>query len=271
MTVDASAAIMNFRVKWRGTTDYVHILKHVADGIQAHTITLATIKPGGGLYTGAVIMKALLWDLVRSFGIAFGFITVLMVLLLGELRLGLLAMIPNLLPVLMPLGMMGLTGIPLDMGTLLVASIALGIAVDDTIHFLHQFRSHLIATKNIDEAIRLAFQHSGRAMISTSVVLVCGFGVFLTAEMQNVSAFGALVAVTVIFALLVDLIYTPAVLRSFFRADRTLTSRRVHPDGPNSGTTAHGLAAFPKDRSPKSEPPPSSAQRPAPGPAPASA
>ncbi|NRA35593.1 MAG: MMPL family transporter [Polyangiaceae bacterium] len=218
MTVDARSSLMTFRVRWRGAMGYQPLLDHVAAGIEQHVGGLARVRPGGGMYTGSVILHALLWDLLRSLAIAIVCITLLMVLLLGELRLGLLAMVPNLLPVVMTLGLMGAVGIPLNMGTLLVASVALGIAVDDTIHFLHQFRAHNTKELGRDAAIRLAFQHSGRAMVTTSIILIFGFGVFQTASMSNVGDFGTLVAVTVIFALLVDLIYTPAVLRAFFRS-----------------------------------------------------
>ena len=148
---------------------------------------------------------------------AFIVITLLMIVLLGGLRLGLIAMVPNLMPVIVIMGVMHLTGIPIDMNNILIASISMGLAVDDTIHLLHHFRMNHLATGNVEESIRNAMHHSGRAMVSTTLILMLGFFVYMGAEMANVQRFGLLIGLTALFALLIDLFFAPALLRTFYK------------------------------------------------------
>ena len=163
------------------------------------------------------IVGSLLDDLLRSFGLAFVVITLMMIALLGELKLGLIAMIPNLLPITMVVAFMAAAGIPVDLNNLLFGSIAIGIAVDDTIHFLHQFKVHHDAHGHVDDAIHHSLQHAGRAMVSTSVILVGGFMVMASSELSSSHMFAILVSMSVVYALGSDLIVTPALLRTFYK------------------------------------------------------
>ena len=131
--------------------------------------------------------------------------------------MGVIAMVPNLLPILFIMGLMGHGAIPIDMANLLIASIALGIAVDDTIHFLHHWRVHYDVNGDVDAAIEYSFDHSGRAMVSTTLILTVGFFVYLASSMAHMQRFGMLIGLTVIMALLIDLIVAPALLRSVFK------------------------------------------------------
>ena len=108
---------------------------------------------------------------------------------------------------------MGAAGIWLDYSNALLASITLGIVVDDTIHFLHHFRIKMEESGDVDAAISHAYSYSGRAMIITSIVLVGGFSTFLLGELSTIRHFGVLVASSVFMALVVDLVLTPALLR----------------------------------------------------------
>ena len=94
---------------------------------------------------------------------------------------------------------------------------ALGIAVDDTIHFLHHFRVHYDLSGDVEAAIRHSLRHTGRALVVTSVILSLGFFVYLTSSMLSLQRFGALIGSTVIFAVVLDLVLAPALLRVFFR------------------------------------------------------
>jgi predicted RND superfamily exporter protein len=134
-------------------------------------------------------------------------------------KLGLIAMIPNLLPIAFILGTMGWTGVPIDLANIIIASIILGIAVDDTIHFLHQFRVSHRQTGDVSGAIKISLEHSGRAIVSTSMILTCGFLVYIVASMVNLQRFGWLIALAIIYALLVDLVVGPALLRLFYPED----------------------------------------------------
>ena len=140
----------------------------------------------------------------------------MMILLLRDLKLGILAMVPNLAPIMGLLSVMVWGNVPLDMSTLMVFSIAMGICVDDTIHFLHHFKVHYDLTGHTDDAIKKALKHGGRAIMITSVVLIAGMGSQVVAQMASISRFGMLVAATIGLALLADLILVPAVLRFFY-------------------------------------------------------
>ncbi|MCP4605779.1 MAG: MMPL family transporter [Proteobacteria bacterium] len=215
-TVDFMNSLMTIRVKWMDAWSYKPLTEHITQGIEEIIGDRATVKVTGSIFSVFTVVSALLMDLLRSFGVAFIAITLMMMFLLRDIRMGLIAMVPNLLPVVSILGVMGYASIPLDTATLIIASIVIGIAVDDTIHFLHQVRVHRQAHGDVDLAIAHAFSHTGRAMVSTSTILVLGFCVFLAATMYPLQRFGLLAGLAIIFALLFDLVVGPALLRSVY-------------------------------------------------------
>lgn len=216
MTVDQQRALINVRVRWLDATAYGPLTRHVTELVE-EILPGSVVKLTGSAYMVFSIVSTLLRDLLRSFGTALVVITLLMVVMRRDLKLGLVAMVPNLLPIAAVLGFMGLVGVPMDLNNVMVASIAIGVAVDDTIHFMHQFRAHHAAHGRVDRAIEHAFSHSGRAMVGTSAALASGFVVFLGAQLLNAQRFGGLVAASVVFALLVDLLFAPALLRTLYR------------------------------------------------------
>ena len=111
---------------------------------------------------------------------------------------------------------------------ILIASIALGIAVDDTIHFLHHFQDHYKKEGDTEAAILHSMAHSGRALVVTSIILCAGFFVYIAATMVNMQRFGALIGITVIMALLLDLIVTPALLRTFYKTNEPTQEEGQH-------------------------------------------
>jgi hypothetical protein len=135
-----------------------------------------------------------------------------MVVMLGKLRMGLLSMIPNLFPIIMVMGLMGWFGIPLDLGTILIGSISIGIIVDDTIHFLHNYGKYYDQLGDPRAATERTFSTVGRAMIVTSVVLIGGFLANLFSDLTINQHTGFLVASTVFIALLADIILLPTLL-----------------------------------------------------------
>ncbi len=216
-TVDMKQSVIMMRVKWLDAYAYNPLVDHIEEGLATHIGDKADVKITGTVHNLVTIVNSLLGDLLKSFGMAFLVITLMMIVLLGDLKLGLVAMVPNLFPIALCAGVMGFTGIPIDMNNLLIASIAIGIAVDDTIHLLFQYKAHYTAYGDVDNAIAHAFEHSGRAMASTSVILVAGFLVYVISQMNNLQRFGLLVSMTVVFALLIDLIFAPALMRIVYR------------------------------------------------------
>ena len=157
-------------------------------------------------------MTAVVQSMTRSYVIAFLLITPLMVLMIGSLRTGLVSMVPNLMPLLVTLGVMGALDMPLDTPTLMVGAIALGLAVDDTIHFIHTFQRYSGNSGDATLAIRRTLETTGRALLFTSLVLSLGFSVFMLGELSCVFAFGLLSATAIGVAFVADILITPALL-----------------------------------------------------------
>lgn len=161
----------------------------------------------------ALVVRAL-DDIARgqalSLAIAFGAIFAILALLFTSLRSGLMALLPNALPVIVYFGALGLAGVGLGATTGLVACLVLGVAVDDTIHLLARFNAE--ARERADEAagVRAALRSVGRPVTFTSVALCLGFLVLTTADLRNQVEFGALASFTLAVAWLVDVTFTPA-------------------------------------------------------------
>lgn len=151
-------------------------------------------------------------SMVKSYVTAVIVITILMVILIGKVRIGLLSMIPNLIPILMMLGIIGATPITMDLFTMMVASIAIGLAVDDTIHFMHNFRRYYEQTGDPKQAVHKTLMTTGRAMLVTSIVLSIGFFIFVFATMNNLLNFGVLTSFTILMALGADYLVAPALM-----------------------------------------------------------
>lgn len=157
-------------------------------------------------------LKAVMTSTGKSYIFAFLVITIMMILLIGSLRMGLVSMIPNLFPILFVIGFMGATNIDLDMFVMLVGCIAIGLAVDDTIHFMHNFRRYYLESKDVKKSIEDTLMSTGRAMLTTSVVLCSGFFIYMLSSMSNIFNFGMLTGIAIAVVLLADFILAPALM-----------------------------------------------------------
>lgn len=159
--------------------------------------------------------KYLIKNLVLSLCLAIFLIALFMAYLFRSLKMIIISLIPNLLPLLITAGMMGFLGIPLKPSTILVFSIAFGISVDDTIHFLAKYRQELIESKwKIQRSVYAALKETGVSMFYTSIVLFFGFSVFMSSEFGGTVALGGLISMTLLFAMLANLILLPSLLIS---------------------------------------------------------
>jgi hypothetical protein len=156
--------------------------------------------------------RHLLHSATRSVGLAFVMVLLFMTLALRSVRLGLFSMIPNILPIVMVMGVMGWVGVPLDPGTTMIGAVALGLVVDNTVHFLHPFREFSKAGQSTLEATQATLLLTGRAIITTTVVLVCAFWLLLLASFNPNVYFGLLCGLAVAFGLVADLVVLPAAL-----------------------------------------------------------
>ena len=157
-------------------------------------------------------------NLISSLSLAILLIALLMAWMFRSLRMILVSLIPNLLPLLVTAGMMGFLGIPIKPSTILVFSIAFGISVDDTIHFLAKYRQELKANDwKIKRSVYAALRETGVSMFYTSIVLFFGFSVFMISSFGGTVALGGLVSATLLFAMLANLLLLPSLLLSLER------------------------------------------------------
>lgn len=183
------------------------------DVLRSHGLDKSVeIAPTGLLMVAGETFRLLFVSMARSYAIAFGVITMLMLVVIGNLKIGLLSSIPNLTPILFVLGLMGWASAPLDISSMLVGGILIGVVVDDTIHFAHNFARYRAQIGCSFQAIRETLVTTGRAMLVTSIVLSIGFFAFTGASLSNISAFGLYCGIGVIVAFLADIILMPALV-----------------------------------------------------------
>ncbi len=212
-------ARITLKVPWEDALLYRPFITDIQNRFETEFggLTLEGGEPMSVTITGIMsifgrIITAAIYSAAQSYGIALVVITVLMMVLIGDLKLGLISMIPNLTPITCVVGFMGLASIQFDMFTMMIASIAIGLAVDDTIHFMYNFRKYFEQTGDVREAVHRTLQTAGRAMLTTSVVLSIGFFIFTLASMKNLLNFGLLTGIAILLALLADLILAPALM-----------------------------------------------------------
>ena len=158
----------------------------------------------------------LISNLVFSLSLAIILIALFMAWMFRSFRMILISIIPNMLPLLITAGLMGFFGIPIKPSTILVFSIAFGISVDDTIHFLAKYRQELKANNwKIRKSVYAALRETGVSMFYTSIVLFFGFLVFTVSSFGGTIALGGLVSITLLFAMVSNLLLLPSLLLTF--------------------------------------------------------
>lgn len=170
--------------------------------------------------TGSMaMMMRMADDLARSqyasLLLALGIISVIMIVTLGSFQGGLLAMVPNMIPAVLSFGLMGLLGLPLDADTLLIAPIIIGIAVDDTIHFMTHYRVDLARTGSISKALISTIRDVGQAVMFTTMVIALSFALLSFSGHLGMAKMGFFGAIAIFFALLCDLFLIPAMIITF--------------------------------------------------------
>jgi len=178
------------------------------DGVKVAITGVVAINSG--------IIHAMMTSLAIGYSTGFLLITVLMILVVGDVRLGLLAMIPNLFPIIIALGVMGYLDIPLNTYNLIGGSIAIGLAVDDTIHFFHNFRRYYLKSGDINLAVSETLRSAGRAMLATTLILVASFWMRLFSDLKVIADFGLVMGIALLAAFLADVLLAPALLRVYY-------------------------------------------------------
>ena len=193
----------------RATYDFGQKVKQTAHRVLQDS---AEVDTTGLIYLMGVFLDEIINGQRIGLVFAFTLILLLMIFWMKSIRIGLWSMLPNLLPILALAGYLGLFYNEVDSDTITIAMIAIGIGVDDTIHFLMRLRFESARCDSSLEALQRTFHFSGRAIIITTVILAAGFAPFALSDYYSVGIMGTLLPFTLIIALLADLLLIPALL-----------------------------------------------------------
>jgi uncharacterized protein len=158
------------------------------------------------------VVSSLVKGQIYSLASAALVISVIFLLVFRSVSLAILSMIPNLFPIVLNFGIMGITGIALDTGTALISAVALGIVVDDTIHFLIEYQRQLAQGLGIRDAVEMVIVQKGLGIMSSSVIVFIGFGILVLSRFIPVVHFGMLCAIIMVTAIVGDMILLPAAI-----------------------------------------------------------
>jgi len=218
---DRSSARMSIRLRDPGSGVSVKMVERIQADLDRRISILRSDYPKlevtvtGGVAFFSKLHEYISWSQIRSFGLAFLTISTLLVGIFGSFKVGLLAIIPNAFPALAIFGVMGWLDIPLGLTTLLVAPIVIGVAVDDTIHFLTHYTLGLKDGHSIEAALAQSIKEVGQAIVFTSVILVLTFLVFIPISHIGISRFGGLAVLAITAAMIADLVLLPGLCLLF--------------------------------------------------------
>lgn len=190
------------------------------NSIASSHLSLVGSPNTGHVVTGLIpvflrTQEAVLQSLIVSFGLAFVIIAVVMMFVLRSPLAGAFTMLPNLMPVFVVFGLLSWANLKVDIGTMITASVALGIAVDGTLHLLTWFKELTSQGHSVEDAVGMALEHCGPAMWQTSAAIGLGMLALLPAELLLVSRFGWMMAALIFAALVADIVFLPALLGGF--------------------------------------------------------
>ncbi|AJQ97061.1 efflux RND transporter permease subunit [Gynuella sunshinyii] len=198
-------------VKNTDASDMKKLLNQV-DGLSQGEFSDLNITVSGDLYLQHKTEYYIQANLVQSFSVALGTIIVCLLIVFRSVKTGLLSLIPSLTPLIIASGLMAVFNVYLDFGTMIVAAITIGIAVDDTIHIINDYTSARKSGMEIRDAIKKAIDHAGLAVMLTSIILLLAFIVMSFSSFMPNVYFGVFSAVIIIGALVSNLLFLPAIL-----------------------------------------------------------
>ena len=218
---DYSRSHISLNIYNAGSYQYQRFFEEISQEIDEVFGPLESQFPELEVYlTGSMALLMRMADEVAnsqfsSFTFAIAVISVIMIITLGSFQGGIMAMIPNMIPALLGFGLMGLLGIALDTDTLLIAPLIIGIAVDDTIHFMTHYRVELIRTGSISKSLVSTIRDVGQAVMFTTMVLGLGFALLSFSDYLGMAKMGFFGSAAIFVALLCDLFLIPAMIIIF--------------------------------------------------------
>ena len=207
-----SKARLTFKLPWMEAGEYEEISDELTDLLRVGLGNDVEITITGMVPLFQRTLAAAMSSMAISYVVAFILIGIMMVILLGSFKIGLTSMIPNVLPIIMTIGFMSMVNMPLDMFTMLVGAIVIGLSVDDTVHFFHNFAKYHHQGYSTKESIEKTMIGTGRALVATTIVLSLGFYVYMFASLSNLINFGILAGGAITIALFSNIILGPALL-----------------------------------------------------------
>jgi predicted RND superfamily exporter protein len=220
---DFSKTRISLKVPWMGSVDFSRMVNHIEQILEDVFEDDDRFSLTGMSVILARTYPATLNSMYHSYIIAFVVISLMLLLLVGNFRIGLASILPNILPVMLVMGVLAAFDISLDMTSMMIGSIAIGLVVDDSLHFIYSYRNLWSQSGNPVYAVKQTLQTTGRALLITSVVLACGFFSLLSATLLYLVKFGLLLGITILLALLADFLFLPALLV-------LCTGKSVHPE-----------------------------------------
>ncbi|MFH0944340.1 MAG: MMPL family transporter [Planctomycetota bacterium] len=204
---------MSFNTEDVGTARFFEIAGRI-DRLGAELPLDARAEVAGYMRMAHESSRLVITTILKSFLLSLVAINLFIMLIYRSVRIGLIAVLPNLLPILVTLGMSGLLGIPLRIGIVMIYSVGLGLAVDDSIHLLTRFTQERRAdpARSVRETLLFSLRHTGRALIITSLILMIGGLCYLPSDFRSLNDVGLLLSILILTALLADLFLLPLLL-----------------------------------------------------------
>jgi predicted RND superfamily exporter protein len=213
---DYSKTHITVQLKNAGTYEYTEIFDSLDADIEnafapfANKYPETLIKTTGSLPMMMRLLDKMNWAQIKSFGLAIAIISLFLIVSLNSFKGGAISMLPNVLPSISTFGLMGLLGISLDTDTLIVAPLIIGIAVDDTIHFMSHYRDAWFRTGDMRESLKETLFEVGQAVTFTTIILATGFSVLVFSDFLGIAKIGGFGALAIVVALSCDLFLLPA-------------------------------------------------------------
>jgi len=216
INVDKSATRFTVSLKTLSTNEILDLEQRVQAWLKENTQHIQSALGSGTTIMFANIGKRNIVSMLIGTSIALVLISLVLIIALRSIKIGFISLIPNLVPAAMGFGLWGLLVGEVGLSLSVVMSMTLGIVVDDTVHFLSKYlRARREKNMNSEDAVRYAFKTVGRALLTTTIVLVAGFLVLAMSSFQLNAGMGLLTAIVISFALAVDFLLLPAVLMKF--------------------------------------------------------
>ncbi|CAA0124560.1 Acyltrehalose exporter MmpL10 [BD1-7 clade bacterium] len=217
---DFSSARVTMLGPWRDIIAYSEFVEKLEVEVRKIVGDLADVSVTGVIYLLSPVQKLAIETMAKSYISAAFVVTLMMILMIGSLRLGLLSMIPNLLPIIVGMGFMYVAGLKLDLYSILIGSIAIGLVVDDTVHFIHQFQYSFERSGDAEKAVKETLASTGNALLFTTILLFGGFMTYSLSGLINLRDFGLITGTIVVLALIADIVLLPALLRLIYHRQR---------------------------------------------------